>query len=85
MKKPTVMEQKQCKWVKRQNRDTNMFMTGTMLIALPGFIYGATTGNWSVGIPLFVGGWSTSAIGFVDGYYVQGPYPHEPYYWEKKK
>lgn len=81
MKKPTVLEQKQCKWVARQDRDVKMFLgSGMAVVVLTPFIAGHVFGKgdapkWLA--PAFGLTWAVGMFGAIDGSEIQGPYPRK--------
>jgi len=81
MKKVTVLEQKQCKWERRQNRDVGMFaIAGVGAVILLPFVAGHVFGKgdaqkWlapALGIT-----WGVGMFGAMDGSTWIGPYPRE--------
>ena len=80
MKKSTLLQQKQCKWERRQNRDIAMFSIAGVgsLVLLPfvaGHIFGKGDAPKWLG-PTFMGVWSMGMFGAMDGSTWIGDYPH---------
>lgn len=81
MKKPTALEQKQCKWVKRENRNVKLFLgSGLLMIPVIPFIAGHVFGKgdapkWVA--PTFGVLWGVGMFGAIDSQYIMGPYPRK--------